>query len=1000
MNTPGFSIFQGGESIHIDNSINRAEEEEDLEDKKRRDKELNKDLQSAFDDLIDYDDNTIDSSKFQSEILPQNSDKPIICNGIRYLEPENDRLQQNQLPTNIRLQEEVQKLKMLLDSKTHELENVARAAHEEKKLREEVEKRLAFSEAELEREKRSKKSHHELLVESKEKCSNLENTVQNLKSEIKSLEADNSNMIGKLETCQNMLADVQHKYLMVEKNINTNNDRNIEIKLKHADERHRAEMAMLQAQLDSVINKLDRKKLDLENMNSRYKSLQQSHETMLIEKSSKINDLARELSEAQKQCVELSCKHDYSQENVRLQRLVADLQIQIQSMEGTIEKLRSRYEQATADLDAMDSIFQQNNDESFKRMSGMHGSTPIPTAERANNLKEELRRAIINLKTKREEIRVMQQTLDRKDHEIKNLKHEENLALVKITTCQEENTRLKNKLKLIEEELDELRAKIIDDENNSEETEIIEELRRLREERQLLMEKVENNTQLLLSKQEAEKAKANIEIELGILDSKFKDLQVDLEELKQERDSLKANYKKNEELQLEIEKLKFRLEDSQKECDRLKNLYVEISHEKESIAIELKHFRNFEFCNELKEQKAECASLNKALQLAELKCSELTKILETQKISYEKDLSQLREKLEKEKADSYNLNTKHISKNCAKCIEYVAECTKLEIQTLKFSNQCSVYQKEIDALKSELNEAKNHISDLSDKIVLIDEREKLIVELKAKAQQFEEYIKNQSNSGSSSNKQPESKDISVETSPELESKFNRRQVESKVRDEMAKIFAIEIRNNEQRYKIKTTQLEEELYDLRKNVQKINTELIQRHNEVQVLKHAILSEREKTEEIIANKDKEYNELFEKQNIILHKSRDELKLKTQRISELIRELDDRNSQIEAERQSMKAVMTQWEEQRRKSDNIKYEWEAKIEEMKKVHEAAIASWQTKYNSAKKTAVNYKRYAEDKENHMIQEYNRIKSEYDASLTKIEIRMKETFEKKNKEAQ
>lgn len=1003
MNTPGLSIFQGGGSIHLDNSLNRAEEEEDLEDKKRREEELNKDLQTAFDDLIDEDDNTIDSSNFQSDLMGQNSEKLIIPSVHRFMgmHEQNNQQLQNHIPKNNYLQEEsIQKLKMLLDSKTHELENISRIAHEERKLREDTEKRLAISEAELERALRLKKSHHELLVESKEKCSNLENTIQNLKSEIKSLESENNELIGKLETSQNMLADVQHKYNMVEKNINANNDRNVELKLKRADERHRAEIAMLQAHLDSITNKLDKKTLDFENMNSRYKSLQQSHETMLIEKSSKINELAKALTEAQKQCEELMCKHNYSQENIRLERLVADLKMQIQNMEGTIEKLRMRLEQATADLDAMDSVFQQNNDESLRRISQSQGrvvgSTPISGVERANNLKDELCRAMSNLKAKREEIRMMQQTIDRKDDEIKTLKDEENKALVKISTSQEENTRFKNKLKLIEGELEELRTKtLVEDERHSKQADLLEELMSLREEKQFLQKKLEDNKQLKLYKEEAERAKTNMSAELRILDSKVKDLQVDLEELKQERDSLKENYKQYENLQVDIERLKFRLEDSQKECDRFKNLYVEISNEKEAIAIELNNFRKTEFCKELQEQKAECASLNKALQLAEIKCSELTKILETQRISYEKDISQLREKLEREKADS---SSKNNSNTCAKCIEYVAECTKLEIQLLKLSNQCSIYQKEIADLNSELNEAKSHIADLSEKMVLIDEREQLIVELKTKAQQFEEYIKTQSSSGASSLKQTVSEDKSVITSPNLDSNCNRRQIESKVRDEMAKIFATEIRNNEQRYKMKIIQLEEELQALQKTVQKINQELIQRHNEVQVLKHAILSEREKTEEIIASKDKDYNDLIEKQNIILHKSRDEIKAKTQRINELLRELDERNSQIEGERQSMKAVMTQWEEQRRKSDNVKYEWENKIEEMKKLHEAAIASWQSKYNSAKKTAVNYKRYAEDKENHMIQEYNRIKSEYDASLAKIEIRMKEAFEKKNKE--
>uniref|UniRef100_A0A0K8VK49 Uncharacterized protein n=1 Tax=Bactrocera latifrons TaxID=174628 RepID=A0A0K8VK49_BACLA len=44
------------------------------------------------------------------------------------------------------------------------------------------------------------------------------------------------------------------------------------------------------------------------------------------------------------------------------------------------------------------------------------------------------------------------------------------------------------------------------------------------------------------------------------------------------------------------------------------------------------------------------------------------------------------------------------------------------------------------------------------------------------------------------------------------------------------------------------------------------------------------------------------------------------------------------------------------------------------------------------------FQRYAEDKEAHMLREYERLKTEYNASLTKIEIRMKEALEKKNRE--
>lgn len=42
MNTPGISIFQGAESIKINTSFDRLEEEEAAEDQRRRNEEVNK----------------------------------------------------------------------------------------------------------------------------------------------------------------------------------------------------------------------------------------------------------------------------------------------------------------------------------------------------------------------------------------------------------------------------------------------------------------------------------------------------------------------------------------------------------------------------------------------------------------------------------------------------------------------------------------------------------------------------------------------------------------------------------------------------------------------------------------------------------------------------------------------------------------------------------------------------------------------------------------------
>jgi len=64
------------------------------------------------------------------------------------------------------------RLKMMLESKIHELQNVNQIANAAHKQLDELQKRLSITQAELDRAHREKRNTHELLVETKESCSN------------------------------------------------------------------------------------------------------------------------------------------------------------------------------------------------------------------------------------------------------------------------------------------------------------------------------------------------------------------------------------------------------------------------------------------------------------------------------------------------------------------------------------------------------------------------------------------------------------------------------------------------------------------------------------------------------------------------------------------------------------------------------------------------------------------------------------------------------------
>lgn len=220
----------------------------------------------------------------------------------------------------------------------------------------------------------NKHQTHELLVESKAKCSELEDTIAKLKGKIKAQESTNNEIIGQLERTQTMLADAEHKYHMVERNIVSTNDRNIENWKKQIEDRHRGQIEMMQNQMDQMRDKINEKDIELKNLDTRYKELQRSRESLLIEKAETINNLARSLEDSQKQCQSLMAKQDYSLENIRLQKVIVDYEKQMEEMQKSINTLKSKLDQTTAELEIMDNVLHENTEDSFRRMSQSKGN--------------------------------------------------------------------------------------------------------------------------------------------------------------------------------------------------------------------------------------------------------------------------------------------------------------------------------------------------------------------------------------------------------------------------------------------------------------------------------------------------------------------------------------------------------------------------------------------------------------------------------------------------
>lgn len=233
---------------------------------------------------------------------------------------------------------------------------------------------------------------------------------------------------------------------------------------------------------------------------------------------------------------------------------------------------------------------------------------------------------------------------------------------------------------------------------------------------------------------------------------------------------------------------------------------------------------------------------------------------------------------------------------------------------------------------------------------LKNERDNLIAELKEKAMQFEEFMRNQSTlkNASTSPQRIESCNQSVATSPEFLSK-SIKENETRIRNEMAKSFAIEIKTIEERVKKEFEQNEGKTIILKK-------ELEVRTNELELLKHAFLSERKKMSEILQNKEFDSKNYSERNNELLRKCRTELEDCHKKISQLSIEIDDKRELIESERKSMASVMSQWSIERRGLKERESELGSRIEELEYEKNKKIKQLTELVQSTKKNATNLK--------------------------------------------
>lgn len=308
------SIFQSNSN---DMQVNNDEIDEDEEkaDQIRRNIELAKDL----DKYLEIDDDIVDQLETSA------NDSEYGCGDKPKYENELCRLRNELILKN----NEVETLKQLLNN-----ERLEKSA-----IQNDCEKKLKIFEAEKERAIMTKNQTHDLLVESKTELSNFQNYMEDLKQKLDSAENNNSKLLIELQQTKTMLTDLQHQHHNYELDIRHKNNSRIDSSIKQLQDKHNAQIEIMQQQIDSLSFKLSDKEDEVKRMTFHFKELERSREALLFEKSEVMSQLANALDDQQKL---LLSNKSLSEENSTLYQKTISLAKQNDELEKCVSNLKKK----------------------------------------------------------------------------------------------------------------------------------------------------------------------------------------------------------------------------------------------------------------------------------------------------------------------------------------------------------------------------------------------------------------------------------------------------------------------------------------------------------------------------------------------------------------------------------------------------------------------------------------------------------------------------------
>ncbi|CAH2095338.1 unnamed protein product [Euphydryas editha] len=1026
MEGPGMSLFQGAASIHINNSAqDRLEEQEELEDQKRLNEELKHNLENAFDDLQDDDENssvnssgnyTLDATRANGVHHPSRtglpptyveslnhlkesqhgSDSPkLYCetpkNHLQHMRSHDEAMKQPYSPygagdgqnhyfnqdfrghlngiNNYDNRQELmnnEQLKVLYEMRVKECQQFAVQIKDLETEIDSLRAKLSAAVHDKDKAEFSLQEARHLLASNKHKSTELEQQMNTLSEKILQSEREKEQLRLELRAAASALQDAQQRLHTLQ----VAHSHDTDALFREQQDRHREEMDRLHNDLMKAKNRLDEKDNEIKLLEKRCMEREREKEEILIEKGATINRLASELEAAQSRLV--------SGETARLKEKVLQLTSEKNAAREQVKELGSKLEVTAQEL-----VIYRNKVLSSQREYENWRTT----------LNQILMEALPD-----NTYNIADPPSPGKLATLKEVLNRYKQQMLKLSTMQEEITKREKRLEQHRKQESELRTKL--EEQKGIEMQLNSRLAVLQNKLELLG--TNSDSELVETyKQQNEIMRKDVEdlrAEIKNLELKHAELEMEYDKLKTEKGSRASLVQEaNADLLRELERYNGQLKETLKENGELKTLYLQVCSARDAVMRELKEVQT-KTQREIEQYKSQEREYIERIEKEKRQVEKMTADVSNYKEELDRANKRISE-LQKEFTDKQ----KEFTDKLNKFLEDEKTAMRKEMEA------CAQCEKQIKLIRN----LEDQLSKCNMKLAAQESNETLMKELKGKAEFFQKYIVerykklcdlrsvgtnteqgvcfNNDHDSDHDHDRHHDHDHDQDSNSDHDHRTELMMKEKAIREQIAEKYTLEIKTIEMNCARRLKEMETEQLTA---VTKLKELLERKATEIDTLKQFILSERAKVTQILESKENEISVLIKEHNELQNecqKVKDDLvewRLKAEKYKDKLSRLGSLEDVAKREREDWK---------QKTSSNAKechalkvklvelQENLALVEEKYAKVQSDYQILQEKYKNAKRTVFTYKDYMAKKDTHINNEMNRIQDEYRKIFVKLQ---------------